>query len=116
MTNPPSKWLVLMWPQLAGFEVAADTWERQLEGLASRNIPDLRSLGLDYSVPLFFFEGTRDTNTPIEPAEQYLFEVKAPHKEFVRFDGADHFLPMDWPLTFLRELLTRVRPLAVVEH
>jgi pimeloyl-ACP methyl ester carboxylesterase len=73
---------------------------------------DLRSLGLDFSVPLFFFEGTADTKTPIEPAEQYFKEISAPHKEFVRFKGADHFLPLNCPDVFLEELLARVRPLA----
>jgi pimeloyl-ACP methyl ester carboxylesterase len=74
---------------------------------------DLRSLGLSFSVPLFFFEGTEDRNTPIEPAEQYFAELKAPSKEFVRFEGADHFFPMNHSRAFLRELLSRVRPLAV---
>jgi pimeloyl-ACP methyl ester carboxylesterase len=73
---------------------------------------DLRSLGLDFAVPIFFFEGTADTNTPIEPAEQYFKEITAPHKEFVRFEGANHFLPFNRPDEFLKELLARVRPLA----
>jgi pimeloyl-ACP methyl ester carboxylesterase len=73
---------------------------------------DLRSLGLDFSVPIFFFEGTADFITPIEPAKQYLKEITAPHKEFVRFEGADHFLPLNRPDVFLEELLSRVRPLA----
>jgi pimeloyl-ACP methyl ester carboxylesterase len=73
---------------------------------------DLRSLGLDFFVPIFFFEGTADFMTPIEPAEQYLKEITAPHKEFVRFGGADHFLPFNRPDVFLKELLARVRPLA----
>jgi len=85
-------------------------FNKQVRGVQNR--PDLRSLGLDFSIPIFFFAGTKDTNTPIEPAEQYLIEVRAPHKEFVRFVGAGHLLPYSWPRTFLQELLTRVRPLA----
>jgi len=73
---------------------------------------DLRSLGLDFSVPIFFFEGTRDALAPIDPAEQYLADIRAPHREFVRFEGADHFLPMNRPGLFLRELIDRVRPFA----
>ena len=73
---------------------------------------DLRSLGLDFSVPIFFFEGTEDFNTPIEPAERYLEEISAPHKEFVRFEGANHFLPLNRPDEFLKELCLRVRPSA----
>jgi len=73
---------------------------------------DLRSLGLDFSVPIFFFEGTEDFDTPIEPAERYFEEISAPHKEFVRFEGANHFLPLNRPDDFLKELCFRVRSLA----
>ncbi|MGA3007411.1 MAG: alpha/beta hydrolase [Opitutaceae bacterium] len=73
---------------------------------------DLRSLGLDFAIPIFFFEGTSDHMTPIEPAEQYFKEITAPHREFVRFEGANHFLPLNRPDDFLKELLARVRPLA----
>jgi pimeloyl-ACP methyl ester carboxylesterase len=86
------------------------------EQLRGRNGPmgraDLRSLGLDFAIPMFFFEGAVDYNTPIEPAEQYFKEIDAPHKEFVRFDGGDHFIPLDRPDEFLTELLAHVRPLA----
>jgi pimeloyl-ACP methyl ester carboxylesterase len=74
---------------------------------------DLRTLGLGFSVPIFFFEGTNDMLVPMEPAEQYFNEISAPHKEFVRFEKADHFLPLNRPDEFLKELRSRVRPLAV---
>lgn len=73
---------------------------------------DLRSLGLDFAVPIFLFEGTDDSMTPIQPAEQYLAEIRAPRKEFLRFEGANHFLPLNRPDEFLKELRDRVRPLA----
>lgn len=91
--------LRLSWKQLAG-----------LHGLMAKN--DLRSLGLEFSVPIFFFEGTLDSMTPIEPAEQYFEAIKAPHKEFIRFDGANHFFPFNRPDAFFKELLVHVRPLA----
>jgi pimeloyl-ACP methyl ester carboxylesterase len=71
---------------------------------------DLPSLGLQFDVPMFFFEGTADQSTPMELAEQYFDEIIAPHKEFVRFEGCHHFVVMNRPDDFLRELLTRVRP------
>jgi len=74
---------------------------------------DLRSLGLDFSVPIFFFEGTDDMMVPMEPAEQYFNEISAPHKEFVRFAKADHFLPLNRPDEYLKELRSRVRAFAV---
>jgi pimeloyl-ACP methyl ester carboxylesterase len=71
---------------------------------------DLPSLGLTFDVPMFFFHGTCDQHTPIALAEQYFAQVRAPYKEFVRFEGCHHFVVMNRPEAFLRELLTRVRP------
>jgi pimeloyl-ACP methyl ester carboxylesterase len=76
---------------------------------------DLRSLGLDFSVPIFFFEGTQDFMAPLEPVEQYFEEISAPHKEFVQFEGSNHFLPLNRPDEFLKELCVRVRPLIVLQ-
>jgi pimeloyl-ACP methyl ester carboxylesterase len=71
---------------------------------------DLPALGLTFDMPMFFFEGTCDQQTPMELAEQYFAAIVAPHKEFVRFDGCHHFVVMNRPIDFLRELLLRVRP------
>jgi len=91
-------------------------WQLSQKYLFGLNGPmgraDLRSLGLDFSVPIFFFEGTQDFLAPIEPVERYFEEISAPHKEFVRFEGANHFLPLNRPDEFLKELCVRVRPLA----
>jgi len=72
---------------------------------------DLPALGLTFSQPMFFFHGTHDHYTPMELAERYCASIDAPHKEFVRFEGCHHFVAMNRPDDFLRELVTRVRPL-----
>ncbi|HKO71900.1 MAG TPA: alpha/beta hydrolase [Bradyrhizobium sp.] len=83
--------------------------------LAGKNSPmirsDLWSLGTDFSIPMFFFEGTDDIVTPIEPARAYFEEIKAPQKEFVLFEGGDHFVPFDRPDEFLAQLMKHIRPL-----
>jgi pimeloyl-ACP methyl ester carboxylesterase len=83
--------------------------------LRGKNSPmiriDLRSLGTDFSIPIFFFEGTEDLVTPIEPARAYFEEIKAPQKEFVLFKGGDHFVPFDRPEQFLAQLIEHIRPL-----
>lgn len=71
---------------------------------------DLPSLGLTFTIPFFIFHGTCDQATPVELAEEYFAAVAAPHKEFVRFDGCHHFLVMNRPREFLRELAARVIP------
>ena len=72
---------------------------------------DLWSLGTGFSIPMFFFEGAEDFNTPIEPAYAYFQQIKAPQKEFVLFKGADHFIPLDRPDEFLTQLIKHIRPL-----
>jgi pimeloyl-ACP methyl ester carboxylesterase len=71
---------------------------------------DLPTLGPQFDMPIFFFEGTCDQATPMELAESYFAEIVAPHKEFVRFEGCHHFVVMNRPIDFLRELLAKVRP------
>ena len=73
---------------------------------------DLLSLGTDFSIPVFFFEGTDDFMTPVEPAYAYFQQIKAPQKEFVLFKGGDHFIPFDRPNEFLTQLMEYIRPLA----
>jgi pimeloyl-ACP methyl ester carboxylesterase len=72
---------------------------------------DLPSLGLKFEVPIFFFEGTHDQQTPMELAQPYYDAIEAPQKGFVRFEGCHHFVVFNRPDAFLRELLTHVRPL-----
>lgn len=71
---------------------------------------DLTSLGLTFDIPFFIFHGTCDQATPVELAEEYFAAVRAPHKEFVRFEGCHHFVVLNRPGDFLRELVARVLP------
>lgn len=95
-------------------------WQRGISfsatQLRGRNGPmmrsDLWSLGTEFSVPMFFFEGTEDIVTPMEPAYAYFAQIKAPQKEFVRLKGGDHFIPFDRPDEFLAQLMEHIRPLA----
>jgi len=89
---------------LQGAEFTRNELFRELSGI------DLLALGPQFRMPIFFFEGTCDQATPMELAENYFAEIIAPHKEFVRFESCHHFVVMNRPDDFLRELLTRVRP------
>lgn len=70
-------------------------------------------LGLDFAIPMFFFQGAEDFTTPTALAHQYLDALKAPQKAFVPIEGAGHFAMFMKPDQFLKELVARVRPLAV---
>jgi pimeloyl-ACP methyl ester carboxylesterase len=72
-------------------------------------------LGLEFSIPIFFFQGAEDFTTPTALAQHYLESIKAPRKAFVSLNGGGHFAVFMHSEQFLQELLERVRPLAVGE-
>jgi pimeloyl-ACP methyl ester carboxylesterase len=82
------------------------TRDQLFEELTTLDVP---SLGQEFHVPMFIFQGTEDPSTPCELAEQYFSTLRAPHKEFVRFEKCHHFVVFNRPDDFLRELLARVR-------
>jgi pimeloyl-ACP methyl ester carboxylesterase len=69
-------------------------------------------LGLDFAIPMFFFQGAEDFTTPTALAHQYLDALKAPQKAFVPIEGGGHFAVFMKSDLFLKELVARVRPLA----
>jgi pimeloyl-ACP methyl ester carboxylesterase len=94
---------------VSSMKQGADFSRQQL--LAELNGIDLPSLITDFDIPMFFFQGTHDHYTPLDLAEEYFSVIAAPNKEFVRFEGCHHFVVMNKSDDFLRELVTRVRPL-----
>jgi pimeloyl-ACP methyl ester carboxylesterase len=71
-----------------------------------------KELGLDFALPIFFFEGTEDFTTPTALCQQYLALLHAPRKEFVPIEGG-HFAVFMNSGQFLKELIARVAPLAI---
>jgi pimeloyl-ACP methyl ester carboxylesterase len=74
---------------------------------------DLSSLGPDFRIPIFFFQGELDERAQVSLAKEYFEKINAPRKEFVLFEGAGHAAVWSMPDRFLHELVTRVRSLAV---
>ncbi len=66
-----------------------------------------------FAVPVFVFQGAHDCSSPTELARSYLNSISAPHKAFVAIPGAGHFAVFMQSDEFLKELVTRVRPLAL---
>ncbi len=84
---------------------------------ADRLVPQTKSirpadLGLEFSIPIFVFQGEQDFTTPTALAQHYLESIKAPRKAFVPIRGG-HFAVFMHSGQFLQELVVRVRPLAV---
>jgi len=74
---------------------------------------DLLSLGPDFRIPVFLFQGELDERTQAALAKDYFDQINAPTKEFVLFQGAGHFIVLSMPQRFVQELVSRVRPLAL---
>ncbi|MBV9718321.1 MAG: alpha/beta hydrolase [Candidatus Eremiobacteraeota bacterium] len=72
-----------------------------------------KELGLNFSVPIFFFQGAEDFTAPTALARNYLEAIQAPYKRFVAIPGAGHFAVFIHSDQFLHELLSQVRPFAV---
>jgi pimeloyl-ACP methyl ester carboxylesterase len=60
---------------------------------------------LDFDVPIFFFLGRYDHNTPSQLAAGYLERLQAPIKELVWFEGSAHFPFLEEPARFHSEML-----------
>ena len=62
-----------------------------------------------FEIPVFLFQGALDERTPATLARTYFDRINAPHKDFVLFEKAGHFVVLTEPDEFLHELVTRVR-------
>jgi len=63
-------------------------------------------------IPVFFFAGRHDWNTPFPLVEEWAATLSAPRVEVVWFDDAGHMIPVESPVEFQRALIDRVLPLA----
>jgi pimeloyl-ACP methyl ester carboxylesterase len=73
---------------------------------------NLISLGPDFGIPIFVFEGPDDYITSADLAKAYVDTLNAPQKEFVMLPAGGHFAVFTHPDEFLKEMNSRVRPLA----
>lgn len=73
---------------------------------------DLRPLGPQYDVPVFFFSGRKDYVTPSVVSAAYFDEIVCPHKELVWFENSAHSPQREEPGKYLSEFIARVAPLA----
>ena len=103
---------------ILGLRVAiSDSAEGQMLS-ADRLVPQTKSIGpadlsLEFSIPIFVFQGEQGFTTPTALAQQYLESIKAPRKAFVPINGGGHFAVFMRSDQFLQELVARVRPLTV---
>ncbi len=68
-------------------------------------------LGSCFDVPIFFFTGVHDWNTPVSLSDQWFSQIEAPHKELIHFEESCHSVVNEEPGKFLMSLVNRVLPL-----
>jgi pimeloyl-ACP methyl ester carboxylesterase len=73
---------------------------------------DLPSIGTDFAIPFFVFQGADDNVTPVRPVREYIDRITAPRKELVLIPNAGHNAMATRSDEFLRLLVEHVRPLA----
>lgn len=69
--------------------------------------------GTRFEIPFFILQGEDDVLTLPSLAKAYFDDVVAPAKSMTLIRNAGHFTPFTQPDLFLRELLAKVRPLAI---
>jgi pimeloyl-ACP methyl ester carboxylesterase len=62
-------------------------------------------------VPVFFFTGRHDWNTPFPLVEEWAGTLDAPSIEIVWFEDAGHMIPFEVPAEFQRQLIEKLGPL-----
>ena len=77
------------------------------------NLP--KQVGSTFEVPIFFFSGRHDYQTPVTLSEQWFGEIEAPYKELIYFEESAHFATKEEPGKVLMALVNKVLPFAQAE-
>ncbi len=59
----------------------------------------------EVQIPVFFISGVHDYNTPWPLVEKYYQALRAPHKEFIKFDYSGHSPVFEEPERFNKEII-----------
>ena len=61
-------------------------------------------------VPIYFFTGRHDWNTPFPLVEEWAAALEAPHVEIVWFENSGHMIPLENREAFQRALIEKLLP------
>ncbi len=71
---------------------------------------DLLSDVHEFQIPVYFFLGRHDFNTPTSLVEEWASQLKAPRLEIVWFENAGHSLDVEAPEEFQAKLIEKLLP------
>lgn len=69
-----------------------------------------KDVGSNFEVPIFFFTGCHDWQTPVSLSDQWFKEITAPYKELIHFEESSHFVTNEEPGKVLVALVNKVLP------
>ena len=69
-----------------------------------------KDIGSSFDVPIFFFTGIHDWQSPASLSGQWLNDIDAPHKEIVHFEESSHIVINEEPGRFMTQLVNKVLP------
>ena len=67
-------------------------------------------VGSSFQIPIFFFTGVHDWQTPVQLSDDWFGAIKAPYKELIHFDESSHAIINEEPGKFLISLVSNVLP------
>ena len=76
----------------------------------NNNLPE--EIGSSFEVPVFFFTGRHDWQTPVSLSDQWFEKIDAPYKELLHFENSSHIVINEEPGKFLVALVEKVLPFA----
>jgi pimeloyl-ACP methyl ester carboxylesterase len=79
------------------------------------NALDAKALSGDFAIPVFVIQGSEDFTTPTSLARDFVKSIRAPQKAFITIEGSGHFAVFMKSDQFSKELVSRVRPLAILQ-
>jgi pimeloyl-ACP methyl ester carboxylesterase len=108
----------LLWPLLFGPEYTLGTrlsfpacFTASVDAIwGAIDALDFRSQIPRLEVPVFFFAGRHDWNTPYPLVEAWAEVLEAPSVELVWFEDSGHMIPFESPAEFQRALIDKVLP------
>lgn len=71
-----------------------------------------KDIGSSFDVPVFFFTGKHDWQTPRYLSDGWFGDIHAPHKELVHFENSSHSVVNEEPGKLLFALVSKVLPFA----
>jgi pimeloyl-ACP methyl ester carboxylesterase len=67
--------------------------------------------GWSFRIPMYFFQGSDDLQTPTKLVRDFVRRIRAPRKVLIALEGGGHLVVRSMRQQFIRELIVRIRAL-----